>query len=81
MEKLRISYYEATRNDPDYCGYCKCIPCTCDGFGNFAVRDEFVQDASEDDSYDSRGVIHIESDAYRKRSAQRHSARIARGPR
>jgi hypothetical protein len=22
-------------NDPNYCGYCKCEPCQCDGHGNF----------------------------------------------
>jgi hypothetical protein len=25
---------ESERNDPEYCGYCKCSPCQCDGHGN-----------------------------------------------
>lgn len=81
MEKLRISYFEATRNDPEYCGFCKCIPCSCDGFGNFGTEDETPQDPQEDDGYDGRGHNHVESAEYRQHSAQRHATRLARGPR
>lgn len=26
-------------DDPNYCGYCKCSPCQCDGHGNFGEQE------------------------------------------
>lgn len=81
MEKLRMSYYEATRRDPDYCGFCKCIPCQCDGFGNFSVESDGQEPEISEDVYEGRGQVHVPSAEYLQRSAQRHAARMARGPR
>jgi len=74
MEKLQISYADAVRSDPDYCGYCKCSPCQCDGFGNFEVEEEVEEE-------EGRGQPHVESAEYLQHSASRHAARMARGPR
>lgn len=35
--------------NPEYCGYCKCEPCICDGHGNYEDEDEELDEELEGD--------------------------------